>query len=164
LILLLSFTFLLLAESNSTQELELNTLNDETIHLLAKEDRVIFKEYNQSVVFLLFFGHKCKPCLDEIPELKKLQEKAYRDLKILAIDIHGYNAKDLKAFKEEHKINYTLLTREDNRDFLTFIKAKTSWRGALPFMLAFNKKGELKLVHIGALNFKKFDAIYNAIK
>ena len=145
-------------------EFQLETLDEKSIHVKAKENKIVFEEHNESVVFLLFFGHNCKPCLKEIPELKKLTNKKYDDLKILAIDSHGYNKEDLTKFKKEKEINYTLLTREDNKKFIAYIKAKTKWRGSLPFMVVFNKKGEVKLAHRGALNLKKFEAIYNAVK
>jgi len=143
---------------------ELKSISDNITHVEAKKENIIFKEHNNSVTFLLFFGHNCKPCLKEIPEVNKLVEKKYDDLNLLAIDIHGYNKEDLTDFKKEKEINYPLLTREENKKFINFIKAKTGWRGSLPFMVVFNKKGEPKLAHKGALNFKKFETIYKAVR
>ena len=165
--LLVPFIILLSIASfaqENPSKFQLKTLSEQTIHVEAEDNKVIFTEHNESVVFLLFFGHNCKPCLKEIPTLKKLTDKKHQDLKILAIDSHGYNKEDLTEFQKEKEINYTLLTREDNKEFIAYIKAKTSWRGSLPFMIAFNKKGEVKLAHRGALSLGKLEAIYKAIK
>jgi len=161
--LLLSLTLLSYAKENF-YDFNLTTVAGDTIHVETTEKETIFKEHNQSVTFMLFFGHNCKPCLKEIPELIALSDKKHSDLKLLAVDIHGYNQEDLKKFKEEKKINYPLLTREGNRRFTAYIKAKTKWRGSLPFMVVFNKKGEAKLAHRGALTLKKFEAIYGAVR
>ena len=165
IVLLLTLMLTLnLSAQETLSKFELETISDKIIHVETQKDLIVFKEHNSSVTFLLFFGHNCKPCLKEIPELKKLTEKKYEDLKLLAIDIHGYNKKDLKKFKKEKEINYPLLTREENKKFINYIKAKTGWRGSLPFVVVFNKKGEAKLAHRGALNFEKFELIYKATK
>ncbi len=142
----------------------LQTIEDNNITVNVKKDSMIFNEYNNSVVILFFFGHNCKPCLHEIPTLKKLMNKKYKDLKLLAFDIHGYDKEGLKKFKEEHKINYTLLTREDNMKFIKLIKVKANWRGSLPFFIVFDKKGNPKLAYRGSLSYDKFEKIYNSLK
>jgi peroxiredoxin len=149
-------------ESNST--FELNTIEEQNISVIINKNHIKLENSNDKVVFLLFFGHNCKPCLKEIPLLKKLINQKHKDLTLLATDIHGYNKKDLKIFKEEHTINYPLLSREDNKKFIKFIKLKSNWRGALPFLLVLNKKGEVKLAHRGALTFEKFEKIYQIMK
>ncbi len=159
-ILLTLFAF----SSDSNLTLELKTISDENITVNSQNDKMIFNEYKDDVVFLLFFGHNCKPCLKEIPTLKKLMDKKHKDLKLLAFDIHGYDKESLKKFKEEHKINYTLLTREENMKFIKLIKVKANWRGSLPFIVVLNKKGEPKLAHRGSLSFEKFEKIYGALK
>jgi thiol-disulfide isomerase/thioredoxin len=154
-----------LSYANETnQTFELTTINDQNISVIITENTIKLEKNNDKVVFLLFFGHNCKPCLKEIPLLKKLMNKKHKDLTLLATDIHGYNKEDLTKFKKEHKINYPLLTREDNKMFIKFIKVKSKWRGALPFLLVLNKKGEVKLAHRGALNLKKFEKIYQIMQ
>ena len=142
----------------------LQTIDDNNITVNTQNGKMVFNEYNDSVVILLFFGHNCKPCLHEIPTLKKLMDKKYKDLKLLAFDIHGYDKNDLEKFKKEHKINYNLLTRKENMKFIKLIKVKAKWRGSLPFIVVFDKKGEPKLAHRGSLSFAKFEKIYEALK
>ncbi len=159
-----SLLLLLTLFSNAQEKMfKLQTILDKNITAQPKES-IIFDKYRDDVLFIVFFGHNCKACLKEIPTLKKLVNKEkYKHLKILAFDIHGYNKEALKKFKKEHKINYPLLTRGDNREFINYIKVKTKWRGTLPFLLVFDKSGEPKLAHSGALSLEQFDKIYNGL-
>ncbi len=142
----------------------LQTIDDKNITVNTKNDKMVFDEENNSIVILLFFGHNCKPCLKEIPVLKKLMDKKHQDLELLAFDIHGYGKKDLENFKEKYQINYTLLTREANMKFIRLMKLKAQWRGSIPFIVVFDKKGVPKLAHRGSLNLAKFEKIYGALK
>ena len=142
----------------------LQTIEDKNITVSTQNDKMIFNESNNSITMVLFFGHNCKPCLKEIPTLKKLMDKKHKDLKLLAFDIHGYGKKDLEKFKKEHQINYTLLTRQENMQFIKLIKVKANWRGSIPFLVVFDKKGEPKLAHRGSLSLAKFEKIYKALK
>ncbi len=160
LLLYIVSTIFLFADETFT----LQTIEDKNITVNVKKDSIVFNEYNNSVVILFFFGHNCKACLHEIPSLKKLMDKKYKDLKLLAFDIHGYDKEDLKKFKDEHNINYTLLPRKENMKFIKLIKVKANWRGALPFFIVFDKKGDPKLAYRGALSYEKFEKIYNRLK
>ncbi len=142
----------------------IQTIDDNNITVNVQKDNMVFNEYNNSVVILFFFGHNCKPCLHEIPTLKKFMNNKYKNLKLLAFDIHGYDKEELKKFKEEHKINYTLLPRKENMKFIKLIKVKANWRGSLPFFIVFDKKGEPKLAYRGSLSYEKFEKIYGALK
>ena len=164
IIITLALLSSLLFSEEQKESFTLTDINNTVVVINHKNEKIVVKDDNKSVLFLLFFGHNCKPCLNEIPEVKALQDKNHKDLKILAFDIHGYNEKDLKKFQDEKKINYPLFTREDNKKFIAYIKAKTKWRGSLPFMVVFNKEGDAKLAHKGALNFKKLETIYKAVK
>ncbi len=159
-ILLTLFAF----SSDNNLSFQLQTISDKNISVKSQNDKMILKEYKDDVVFLLFFGHNCKPCIKEIPTLKKLMDKKHKDLKLLAFDIHGYDKEDLEKFKEKHKINYNLLTRKENMKFIKFIKVKANWRGSLPFIVVLDKKGEPKLAHHGSLSLAKFEKIYKALK
>ncbi len=160
----LFFYLLLTLFAFANDTFTIQTIEDNNITVNTQNDKMVFNEYNNSVVILLFFGHNCKPCLNEIPTLKKLMDKKYKDLKLLAFDIHGYDKEGLKKFKEEHKINYTLLTREDNMKFIRLMKLKAKWRGSIPFIVVFDKKGEPKLAYRGSLSLEKFEKIYGALK
>jgi thiol-disulfide isomerase/thioredoxin len=141
----------------------LTTLDGKRIHINETEGGLSFEEYKDKVVLVLFFGHKCPPCLREIPVLKALTEKKHKDLEIIAIEVQGYGNEQLKAFKEAKGINYTLVTYNDSLNFINYIGQQTQWSGAIPFLVGFDKNTVVKIVHAGGLSAKDFDNIYNSL-
>jgi thiol-disulfide isomerase/thioredoxin len=155
-------------DENGTDKIErsrftLTTLAGETIHIDETEGGLKFKEYQEKAVLLLFFGHRCPPCLGEIPVLKALVEKGHKDLEIIAIEVQGYTEEQLKAFKKSKGINYHLVANSVNSNLIDYIAQQTQWRGAIPFLIGFNKQSVVKVVHAGGLNAADFDNIYNIL-
>jgi len=75
-------------------------------------------QHKGQIVLLDFWATWCAPCRRSIPELVEIQEK-YRDqglvvLGISADDPRRVSVKSLLAFKEQYKINYSIL-RGDNQ-------------------------------------------------
>jgi len=141
----------------------LTTLEGKSIHIDETEGGLTFEEYKDKVVLVLFFGHRCPPCLREIPVLKALVEQGHTDLEIIAIEVQGYAKDQLKAFKEAKGINYTLVTYDDSLNFINYIGQQTQWSGAIPFLVGFDKNSVVKIVHAGGLAAKDFDNIYNSL-
>ncbi len=141
----------------------LTTLEGKAIHIDETEGGLEFKEYKDKVVLVLFFGHRCPPCLREIPVLKALVDKGHKDLEIIAIEVQGYTEEQLKAFKESKGINYNLVANTANANFVNYIAQQTQWSGAIPFLIGFNKQSVVKVVHAGGLGAADFDNIYNTL-
>jgi thiol-disulfide isomerase/thioredoxin len=154
-------------DQNTTTEktslFTLTTLEGKTIHIDEAEGGLAFKEYKDKAVIVLFFGHRCPPCLREIPVLKALVDKGHKDLEIIAIEVQGYTEEQLKAFKESKGINYTLVANTANSNFINYIGKQTQWSGAIPFLIGFDKKAVVKIVHAGGLGEKDFDNIYETL-
>jgi len=141
----------------------LTTLEGKTIHIDETKGGLAFKEYKDKVVLVLFFGHRCPPCLREIPVLKNLVNKGHKDLEIIAIEVQGYTEEQLKAFKANKGINYSLVANTGSSNFLNYIGKQTQWSGAIPFLIGFDKNTVVKVVHAGGLGEKDFDNIYEAL-
>jgi len=141
----------------------LTTLEGKTIHIDETKGGLEFKEYKDKVVLVLFFGHRCPPCLREIPVLKNLVNKGHKDLEIIAIEVQGYTEEQLKAFKESKGINYTLVANTGSSNFINYIGKQTQWSGAIPFLIGFDKNTVVKVVHAGGLGEKDFDNIYETL-
>jgi len=139
----------------------LTTLEGKTIHINETKGGLEFKEYKDKVVLVLFFGHRCPPCLGEIPVLTALINKGHKDLEIIAIEVQGLGEEQLKDFKKSKGINYTLIANTSNSNFVNYIAKQTSWSGAIPFLIGFDKASVVKVVHAGGLGAKDFDNIYN---
>ncbi len=142
--------------------LTIKTVNGKEIHIDEAEGGLTFQEYKDKNVFVIFFGYRCPPCLQEIPHLISLMNKKYSDLEVIAIEVQGLNREQLKGFVEDKGINYTVALGRENNSVINYIASRARWQGSIPFFISFNKKGEVKFVHIGALSEKNLEAIYRS--
>jgi len=138
----------------------LKTITGKTLHIDESAGGLSFQEYKDKAVFLIFFGHQCPPCLAEIPVLKALTNKGHKDLEIVALEVQGDSEEQLKDFQKRTGINYNLVTGKNYYEFINYIAQKANWTGSIPFLIGFNKKSEVKVVHIGGLQTQDFDNIY----
>ena len=144
---------------------QLTTLDGKTLHVDEAKDGIIFQEHKGKVVFLLFFGYRCPPCLGEIPALKALADEKHKDLAIVAMEVQRLPSEQLKLFQKDKGINYTLLSGEEqnNGPFISYIGQRAQWGGSIPFFVAINPHGEVKVVHVGGMSFKEFKTIYEKL-
>ena len=151
-------------EKTTTKSLfSLTTLDGETISISETAEGLVFEEFKDKAVILLFFGYKCPPCLGEIPVLKALENKGHKDLEIVALEVQGLTHEQLEMFKDKKGINYNLVPGEGNYEFISYIGEKANWQGAIPFLIGFNKKGSVKVVHVGGIGASEFDNIYETL-
>jgi thiol-disulfide isomerase/thioredoxin len=143
----------------------IKTIDGKEIHVDEVEGGLTFQEFKDKSVMVIFFGYRCPPCLAEIPALIELTKKKHPDLEIIAIEVQGLNSEKLKAFQTQKEINYNLAvqTEKNNSKFLSYIAAKAQWGGSIPFLIAFDPKGEVKVVHVGGLRYEQLDMIYKSL-
>jgi len=144
---------------------QLTTLDGQTLHVDEAKDGIIFQEHKGKVVFLLFFGYRCPPCLGEIPVLKALSAEKHKDLAIIAMEVQRLPVDQLKLFKKDKGINYTILSENEgqNSQFISYIAQRAQWGGSIPFLVAINPHGEVKVVHVGGLGPNEFKTIYEKL-
>ncbi|MCK4441290.1 MAG: hypothetical protein KAU90_04740, partial [Sulfurovaceae bacterium] len=68
----------IVAKSNkATSDIKFNlkTIDGKEFHLTEIDNGLEFKEIKNKAIFLLFFGHRCPPCLREIPHLIEMQKE-----------------------------------------------------------------------------------------
>jgi len=144
--------------------LRIKTLDGKEIHVDEAIAGLTFQEYKNKTVFVIFFGYRCPPCMQEMPHLIALMEKKHPDLEIIALEVQGLNKENLQAYKARKGLNYTLGVGRENSSFIQYIASKAQWGGSIPFFIAFDKKGEVKVVHIGALNTEQLNGVYQELK
>ena len=144
---------------------QLTTIDGKTLHVDEAQDGIVFQEHKGKVVFLLFFGYRCPPCLGEIPVLKALTDEKHKDLEVIAMEVQRLPSDQLKLFQKEKGINYTLLSGDEgqNAQFISYIGQRAQWGGSIPFLVALNPKGVVKMVHVGGMGSKKFKSIYEKL-
>ncbi|HHH20279.1 MAG TPA: TlpA family protein disulfide reductase [Campylobacterales bacterium] len=141
----------------------LTTITGETIHIDETQGGLVFHEFRDQVVMFVFFGYRCPPCLAEIPALIDLEEQSPKDLTIIGLEVQGLNQSALQNFAQEKGINYHLIEGQAHREFVNYIIQKANWQGSIPFLLAFDKQGVVKVVHVGGLGAEQFHKIYEQL-
>jgi len=144
---------------------ELIDSEGKTLHVNEVPNGVTFQEHKDKVVFLIFFGHRCPPCLGEIPELIELQKEKGDKLAIIGMEVQRLPKEQLPAFKSAKKINYTLLsdgTRENSK-FVSYIAERAQWRGSIPFLVGISPNGEVNFVHVGGMRKKSLEQVFDQL-
>ena len=155
------------SEKTSTKKsslFTLTTIKGKRLNIDEVDGGLKIHEFKDKVVFLIFFGHQCPPCLAEIPALIKLTKEGHKDLEIIALEVQGLNNSTLEKFANYKGINYNLVSSENHQDFINYVGGKAGWSGAIPFLLAMDSKGVVQMVHTGGLGKAQFDNILKEIK
>jgi len=147
-------------KTNRAIKFNLTTIDGKEFHLTEIDNGLEFKELKDKAIFLLFFGHKCPPCLREIPDLIKMQ-KEHKDLSIIALEVQGLDNEQLKNFAKRKDINYNLITLGSSMNFINYIQAKASWSGAIPFLIGLNKKGKVVIINVGGVAKEQMEQAYS---
>jgi len=74
-------------------------------------DRITLSDLRGNVILLNFWATWCGPCIMEIPDLNKLQEK-YQDkgFEVVGITLTSGSPEKISKFAENHGMNYKILT------------------------------------------------------
>jgi len=134
----------------------LTTVNDKNItvtqlNISKTETGLEFKEFKGKAVLLALWGHRCPPCLKEIPEFIKLTEKHKDDLAIVAIEAQLYPTDKVKEFVTDHQMNYNVVAGIEHNDFVSYIASMAGYTEGvpLPLLIAINKDGMVEQVQAG---------------
>jgi thiol-disulfide isomerase/thioredoxin len=153
-------------ESNKTApkaiEFTLKTVEGKEFHLKEIDNGFEFKELKDRPVFLVFFGHRCPPCMREIPRLVEISKK-HKDLAIIGLEVQGLGGEALKDFIKSRGIDYDIVPLSNSMNFVNYIQARAGWSGAIPFLIGFNKKGKVVIVHIGGLFKEQLEQVYQEL-
>jgi peroxiredoxin len=151
------FTFLYASEEAPT--FNLTTINDKNItvsqiQISERDTGLEFKEFKGKAVLLALWGHRCPPCLKEIPEFIKLTNNHKDDLEIVAIEAQLHPANKVKEFANEHGMNYNVVAGINHDDFLYYIATKAGYTDGvpLPLLIAINKEGQVEDIHAGLVH------------
>jgi thiol-disulfide isomerase/thioredoxin len=144
---------------------ELTTITGDTLHVDEEKNGISFQEHKNKVVFFIFFGYRCPPCLAEIPALQRIVKEKGDKLEVIAMEVQQLPEAQLKIFAESKKLNYTVLSGEytDNSKFISYIAERAQWTGAIPFMVGIKPSGEVGMVHVGGIGYEDFKNIFNEL-
>jgi thiol-disulfide isomerase/thioredoxin len=75
-------------------------------------------QFKGNVLVLDFWATWCGPCITEIPEFNRLQEKyAGKGVKVIGVTLASGEAKEVKPFISRNKMKYTVLMGDDNQAY-----------------------------------------------
>ena len=158
LLLTLVLIFSTLLHAEEVPSFSLTTVDDKNItvnqlNISKTETGLEFKEFKGKAVLLVLFGHRCPPCLKEIPEFIALTKKHKDDLEIVAIESQQYPTDKVKEFVAEHQMNYNVVAGIEHNDFIMYIASMAGYTQGipLPLLIAVNKNGEVEQVQAGII-------------
>ncbi len=109
-------------------------------------------------VLLNVWATWCAPCVEEFPEIVKIQRQYEDELKVIFVSADFPDSRDraLKFLKEQG-VDWTTYFKT-GKD-MPFIEALSSeWNGALPFTKIVNKSGEVTASWQNSATFSKFES------
>ena len=137
----------------------LTTTDNKTITVEDTKEGLNFKEFKGKAVILALFGHRCPPCIREIPAFIALTDKHPNDLAIVALEAQNYPEDEVKEFQKEHKMNYNVIAGINHNDFITYVSERAGYTSGipLPLLIAIDKNGEVQNVHAGELTLDELE-------
>ena len=112
--------------------------------------QINLKDYQGNLIIINFWATWCAPCKEEMPSLDKLsQNKKFRNLEILAVNMERVNVLKVKKFFND--LNIKNLPFFFDRDF-SFVK-EFKLRG-VPTTILINKNNEEFARIIGSFDFE----------
>lgn len=123
--------------------LNVNSLNNETINL---------ENYQGKKILLNFWATWCKPCVEEMPSIKKIIEK-YPEIVIIGLS-EDKDLTILKKFINHNEIKWPQI--QINTEFKHKFNVD-----AIPTTIYINENGITMAIHIGGLTFNMIERIIN---
>ena len=117
-------------------------------------NKIDLKDYYGKLIIVNFWATWCAPCKKEMPSLDNLyQDKKFKNLKILAVNMEDPNPAKTKKFFEDLNIQKLEIFFDNDLNFVKEFKLR-----GVPTTVIINKKGEEFARIIGEVNFqdKKF--------
>lgn len=100
------------------------------------------------VVLINLWATWCGPCRSEMPEIVAMQEKYKdKDFEVLGLDVDEESIEEIKAFKAEMKLNYTLGYASEK---LVSEFVKISRQSGIPQSILINRQGQMTGIFFGA--------------
>ena len=113
-------------------------------------------QWQGKVMVVNFWATWCRPCLEEIPEFIRMQEKlGNQGLQFVGIAID--DTIKVREFALKYRMNYPVLIGEMGA--IELARVAGNEQGGLPFTVILDRRGRLIGTELGGLNEQKLTAI-----
>jgi peroxiredoxin len=130
--------------SGDAPNFKLQDLDGKTVRL---------SDFKGKPVVLDFWATWCQPCRDSMPGMAKLhKEYADKGLVILSISLDGGAVEDVRDFRKEYGMTYTVLMGTEE------VAAEYSVR-TIPMMVVIDKSGKIRKRYLGAGNEEAIESM-----
>ena len=137
-------------------------LNPQTVEAIsADEFRQLIAHQQGKVILVNFWATWCAPCVKEIPEIVKLQEKyKERGLRVIAVSLDEpedleTNVRPFVAKRFPGFVSY-LCKETDHDKFASVIDS--AWNEIMPTNFLIDREGKLKATLVGGKSYEEFEA------
>ncbi len=125
--------------------------------------RQLIHERAGRVLLLNFWATWCKPCVEEFPELIRLQQ-TYRDSLVdiiaISVDYPDEVASKILPFLDSLGVSFTVFVADIPKPDDLIITLNPTWSGAVPATFVFDRYGQRRAFLLGQKNFEIFkDAV-----
>jgi len=104
------------------------------------------------VILINFFASWCKSCIEEIPLLKKLQDRfGKKDFAIIALAVDAEDIEGLKNLIKKQKLNYQVLLADER------VKKDFGGITIIPTMFLVDRNGNMLKKYLGHIDRSSLD-------
>ncbi len=152
--ILVALSSLAFAQNAQHPKFNIKSIDGKTFSIQGADNGLKFSgDLKGKVVLIEFWGTHCPPCRMSIPHYIDLNKKYKDKIAMLAIEVQMTPRDILLDFAKQKGINYNVFTQAGNNNFVNYLAARAGgWRGAIPFLLIFDKTGEIKFIKLGYIS------------
>lgn len=124
-----------LSKANELENITVNTFTYSTLEPLLNKK-------NDTTYVINFWATWCKPCVEELPAFEKLNELyAHKKVAVILVSLDFPNQIESRVipFIKENNLKSKVIAMVDTNQNFWIPKIDTSWSGAIPATLIYNK-------------------------
>ena len=163
---MLVLSSLIFAEGNTTKKvvaqpaISATTIDGKTFSFKGKDSGLIMPDnLKGKVVLIEFWGTHCPPCLMSIPHYIDLTKKYKGKVAMLAVEVQMTPKAQLVQFVKQKGINYNVFTQSENQNFVRYLGTRAGWRGAIPYLMIFDTKGNILAIKRGFVSEQYVESV-----
>jgi hypothetical protein len=134
------------------------------VELLVYEQGIKLLAPKEKAAILMFYIYTGSPCRHELQLFSKLAPN-HKDLTFVTFELKGLKPDGFPAFEKELGIKgLHMIDSAQARPFAQFIAQITGWTGAVPLIIALDKKGNVQHMQLGAMNEEQLKKLFAALQ